>query len=208
MAARLETTPPVPLVPIAQLGQSEVTAAPFAAPDGLAIGTNGTNGTAYENVGDREERAAIMEFCGELPRQEAERLAQEEPEQVSRHFDAKPEPIVWRDRIEALRRTLPPRGITAEWWGDLQAASIGFLEAWGHKAADLGWTAPELFGLDPAAPYERIGAWGLCPMLCGARRRSVVELHNDHAIMMAHGHRQRYGRKPLPHSLPLWELVR
>ncbi len=167
--------------------------------------------------GDREERAAIMEFCGELPRQEAERLAfdivasaasvpAEEP--GSSPPARQPQPTVWRDSIEALRRTLSPRGITADWWGDLQVASISFLDAWGHKAADQGWTAPQLFGLAPAAPYERIGAWGLCPMLCGTRRRTLVELHNSHAVMLAHGHHQRYRRKPLPRSVPFWELAR
>jgi hypothetical protein len=49
-----------------------------------------------------------------------------------------------------------------------------FLETWGERACELGWTGEELFGLDPVAPLARYDRMGLIWFLQG--REHVTEL--------------------------------
>jgi hypothetical protein len=57
-----------------------------------------------------------------------------------------------------------------------------FLSRWGAKAHDLGWTAPDLFGLHPSAPLARYDCIGLVWML---RRRYVMALTETSAAIVA-----------------------
>jgi hypothetical protein len=66
-------------------------------------------------------------------------------------------------------------------------------------AETLGWTTWELFGVHCRAPYARIDALGLVPLLNGGR---VTELSAAQAIMrMCSGSTLVYRRKP-PASWP------
>jgi hypothetical protein len=49
-----------------------------------------------------------------------------------------------------------------------------FLEIWGERACELGWTGEELLGLDPVAPLARYDRMGLIWFLKG--REHVTEL--------------------------------
>lgn len=58
-------------------------------------------------------------------------------------------------------------------------ASI-FLRDWGHQAEALGWSAEDLFCVDPVAPLARYDTMGLVWMLQGQR---VVALAADAATI-------------------------
>jgi hypothetical protein len=53
-----------------------------------------------------------------------------------------------------------------------------FFDAWGQKALLLGWSASDLFGLEPLAPMARYDCMGLLWLLKGAR---VVSLTSTEA---------------------------
>lgn len=63
-------------------------------------------------------------------------------------------------------------------WRDACFDARRFLEVWGAKAAELGWTAADLFALHPIAPFSRYDVMGLVWLLRG---RSVVDLDRDGA---------------------------
>lgn len=58
-------------------------------------------------------------------------------------------------------------------WAQARRDAIDFLAIWGEQAAELGWTAQELFGLDPVAPLARYDVMGLIWLLGG---KKVTEL--------------------------------
>jgi hypothetical protein len=62
-----------------------------------------------------------------------------------------------------------------------------------QKAGALGWSGPDLYGVDESRPYARIDQAGLVIMLNG---RMIVELNADAVILQtAGGTRQTYHRK-------------
>jgi hypothetical protein len=67
-------------------------------------------------------------------------------------------------------------------WHEAKADADVFLSRWGAKALDLGWTAPDLFGLHPSAPLARYDCIGLVWML---RRRYVMALTETSAAIVA-----------------------
>jgi hypothetical protein len=87
-------------------------------------------GEVGESAGGLAERAAIIEEGAQVPRDWAEGFA----------------------KLEALPA---PLGLDPAQWFAVVSAAGRFLDEWGAKAAALGWTASELFGLDPAAPLNR-----------------------------------------------------
>jgi hypothetical protein len=89
---------------------------------------------------DFEERAAISEYCGRLPRAIAEVLA----------------------RLETMQ---PPEGFTPSWWEQIINGAAIFADRWGARALELGWEPIELFGIHPVAPAARHDCRGLAFML-------------------------------------------
>jgi hypothetical protein len=67
-------------------------------------------------------------------------------------------------------------------WHEAKADAALFLLRWGAKAHNLGWTAPDLFGLHPTAPLVRYDYIGLIWML---RRRDVMALTETSAAIVA-----------------------
>jgi hypothetical protein len=71
---------------------------------------------------------------------------------------------------------LNPRYIQAIADGDL------FLPVWGERAAALGWTANDLFGLDPVAPLARYDNMGLlwltrgCPVVALTTQSATIKM--------------------------------
>jgi hypothetical protein len=55
------------------------------------------------------------------------------------------------------------------------AASAAFLNQWPEQARSLGWTANDLFGLNPAAPLARYDGMGLCWLLRGQRVKAITD---------------------------------
>jgi hypothetical protein len=97
-----------------------------------------------------EERAAIMELEGGLPRDIAEGLAR-------------------------CERMAPPKGFTSDLWSAAINSAARFADEWGRKALELGWTLEDLFGLNPANPGARYDGKGLAFVLEGDARVAPVQ---------------------------------
>jgi hypothetical protein len=130
-----------------------------------------------------EERAAIVEHDGKIPRAWAEGFARLHPER-------------------------PPGNVPAKRWQTFVDDIGRFLDAgWAAKAAALGWGPLDLFGCDPERPFARIDHAGLLWLLNGDR---LVELDCHRAVIeRSAGSRQVFRRRPLAvgEVVLAWELV-
>jgi len=114
-----------------------------------------------------EERAAISEYDGGLPREIAEGLA---------NLDTMP----------------PPNGFTPSRWEQTINGAAIFADRWGARALELGWQPIELFGIHPVAPAARHDCLGLAFMLDGGE---VVDIDATKAtILKPNGIKQSYYR--------------
>ncbi|MGN8119955.1 hypothetical protein [Labrys sp. 22185] len=60
-------------------------------------------------------------------------------------------------------------------WERAKQDAVEFLADWGEQAAELGWTAQELFGLHPVAPLTRYDAMGLVWLLNGKEVTAITD---------------------------------
>jgi hypothetical protein len=111
--------------------------------------TNRTNRTGAEDAGQAlAERAAVIAEGAKVP-------------------------LDWARGFAKLESLPPPVGVELPEWLAVVSAAGRFLDQWGAQAAALGWTAEELFGLDPASPLNRLDPHGAAFFLAGA---NVVEV--------------------------------
>ena len=75
-----------------------------------------------------------------------------------------------------------PQGVGEARWREALKDGRRLLETWGSQAANLGWTANDLFGLHPIAPLARYDAMGLLWLLHG---RPVVSLTATEATIQS-----------------------
>ena len=90
----------------------------------------------------------------------------------------------------ALERGCPAYIDVADWQ---QAIEDGhkFLARWGEQAEALGWTTPELFGLDavperPAATYRRLSRYDESGLIWLLRGKAVIGLTAGEAVIRVH----------------------
>jgi hypothetical protein len=128
-----------------------------------------------------EERAAIVEYDGGIPRAWAEGFALLDPVRPPAHVP----PHRWRRLIDDVGLFL-----------DSPFCAV---------AAALGWTAFDLFGADRDRPFARIDQLGLLWLLNGDR---LDMLTNDAAtIVRRSGARQTWRRTPAgPGQVLAWEV--
>jgi hypothetical protein len=129
-----------------------------------------------------EERAAIIEYGGVIPREWAEGLARLDPDR-------------------------PPADLPLRRWRRFVDDSGQFLDGpFCAVAAALGWTPHDLFGCDRDRPFARIDQSGLLWLLNGDK---LVALAADAAVIQTPtGSRQTWRRKPIEQGRVLaWELV-
>jgi hypothetical protein len=128
-----------------------------------------------------EERAAVTEYDGGIPRAWAEGLARLDPSK-------------------------PPGEVPPRRWLTFIDDCGRFLDGgWAERAATLG--PLDLFGCDRQRPFARVDHMGLLWLLNG---RKIIELHRDRAIIETEGGaRQSYRRRPvdLDHVVLAWELA-
>ncbi|MBF0400652.1 MAG: hypothetical protein HQL90_07775 [Magnetococcales bacterium] len=108
---------------------------------------------------DFSERAAIVEFCGGVPRQWAEGLA----------------------TICTMKR--PPDIEFRRWLAIVNAAAL-FADRWAATAAELGWTTGQVFGVHRDCPARRFDARGLLMALADPGK-TLVQLTSDAAVFEA-----------------------
>jgi hypothetical protein len=116
-----------------------------------------------------DERAAIMEYDGKLPR-------------------------AWAEYLARLVQGPPPGDFQERHWQVVVDGALRFADEWAGRAYALGWRPEELFGLDQVAPSARVDRRGLAFLLAnGARVVSIDESGAD--IFMPGGARQRFYRR-------------
>jgi hypothetical protein len=129
-----------------------------------------------------EERAAIVEYDGGVPRAWAEGLARLDPNK-------------------------PPGDAPTRRWQRFIDDCGRFLDSgWASRAAELGWGPLDLFGCNRERPFARIDHMGLLWLVNGG---AVVELHRDRAVIKpVSGTRQTYRRQPVEvgRVVLAWEL--
>lgn len=126
---------------------------------------------------DFAERAAIIEFDGQIPREWAEGFAQ----------------------LQCIER---PSSIPENRWLQVLGDTGRFLDSWGAKLAAFGWTVPEVFGVHPRRPEVRRGGlvWHIrgCKVLAASADCVVVET--------AHKNKQSIYRKVGDGLVAVWAL--
>ncbi|MBB4286819.1 hypothetical protein [Roseospira goensis] len=128
---------------------------------------------------DADERAAIAEFDGGIPRE-------------------------WCDGWARLQAMAPPAGCTPRQWARLIDDAGRFLDQWAATASSLGWTTADVWGVHPTRPMARYDHMGLVGLLDGAR---VVVLTADTATLRtASGATNNAYRRPVTGSVPVWTL--
>jgi hypothetical protein len=129
-----------------------------------------------------EERAAIVEYDGNIPR-------------------------AWAEGFARLDRTSPPADLPIIRWRRFVDDVGLFLDSpFCAVAATLGWGPYDLFGCDRDRPFARVDKAGLLWLLDGNR---LVMLAADAAtIEFSTGARQTWRRKPAsPGRVLAWELT-
>jgi hypothetical protein len=130
-----------------------------------------------------EERAAIVEHDGGVPR-------------------------AWAEGFARLEPSKPPGDVPPPRWLRFVDDCGRFLNGgWVSRAAQFGWGPVDLFGCDRGRPFARVDHLGLLWLLKGG---SIVELHRDRAVVQtAGGIHQTYRRCPVEAGRVVlaWELA-
>jgi len=156
---------------------------PLAAPPDTSSFFMGDTVDSVDSVeAEDEERAAIIEYDGGVPREWAEGYAGLDPDQVP--------------------SDVPPRR-----WA-LFIDDVGrFLDGpFCQTAAHLGWGPYDLFGADAVRPFARIDQMGLLWLIKG---NELIALAADTAVIDVSGQRLTYRRRAhQPGCVLAWELAR
>lgn len=115
-------------------------------------------------------------------------------------------PVAWIDGVARLRTMDIPDCFSVERWRHIIDDADAFLKQWGVTAANLGWSAHDLFGVHPAGPAVRFDAMGLIPLLHG---NPVIALTETTATLRGNsGSIQRFSRIHKVCGICLWEIGR
>jgi hypothetical protein len=153
---------------------------------------------AVLDPGAFEERAAIIEHDGGLPRQEAETRAAHEQDFYDADSLHGESVRRWTAEIERLAklRAVSPDGARA-----LKRAKAFISDGWALQAARLGWDAVELFGICPRAPWRRLDRKG-------AAFGGAVQAVTQDAVAYVGGlRRYRVNVNNDGGAVPIWELA-
>jgi hypothetical protein len=167
-----EAYPDAPWGPPAKTAKTDESRQPGPGKGVLAVSAVLANPSPF----DLEERAAVIQEGAQVPREWAEGFA----------------------KLEA--RPIPP-GVEAATWLAMINAAGRFLDQWGSKAASLGWTAGQLFGLDADAPINRLDRRGAAFFLIGSQ---VLALTAEAITIRVGDAVQHVCRHPNP-GAPAWE---
>jgi hypothetical protein len=142
---------------------------------------DGLNQAFEADSDDLDERAALIEFGAEVPRE-------------------------WAEGFAALCAMPPPTGFRPDRWQRIIEVTGVFLDRWAGEAIRCGWSDLDVFGCDPTAPTARFDCMGLVLLL---DRCEIVVIDRDGAeLITVTGARQRFYRRPMPPgTVSLWELV-
>jgi hypothetical protein len=124
---------------------------------------------------------------------------------IARHDGGAPRE--WVEGLTRLDPATPPVDVPPERWLRFVDDSGRFIaNGWARRAAELGWTAFDLFGCDRSKPFARIGRCGLLWLLDG---RPLRILTADTAVInAASGFSLTFYRRPHePGQVLPWEFA-
>ena len=160
-AATVGTTPDSLLEGQHSPQETTTSLAPIAPPE-----VTSQEGTATQQENDSfEERAAICEFDGGLPREWAEGLA----------------------RLCVMPR---PDDINPRRWQSIINAAAIFSDKWARQASEMGWTVEQCFGVHQVAPSKRFDHQGLLWSM-SVPGETLIELTANMAVFEVGRHRHR-----------------
>jgi hypothetical protein len=175
-----------------------------------AIGANGTGASAAEAPppcpSDVTERAAIIAEGNDCSREESDRRALAEHGFASWQTLA----VAHAAHIQRALDRLPPLADRdAQRLADASRALLA--TPWFTQAVELGWSMPELFGVDAHAPKVRSEHFGLVPYLTWSALRGpkLVAISADgFTVETASGARLRGRRAPYiaARQVPWWQV--
>jgi hypothetical protein len=134
------------------------------------------------------------------------------PAKVAKPAKVCPDAFPFAEALDALERRRPEY-VEPERWQQCLIDAQRFLASWGDKAAALGWTADELFGLHepPARPhpsYSRLSRYDCTGLLWLLQGRRVVALTADtSAIECGNGNIVTYRKHHKPALGPLGDSL-
>jgi hypothetical protein len=105
-----------------------------------------------------------------------------------------------------------PDYVETERWRNTVADGRRFLAEWGEKAAALGWTSRDLFGLHqvpphPAATYQRLSRYDATGLIWLLQGHPVVALTKDEAAIQRNGAVVVYRKDRKPAFGPLGDSL-
>lgn len=96
----------------------------------------------------------------------------------------------------------------ADRWREVVADAGRFLDRWGAQAHRHGWTALDMFGVDPVRPWDRYDARGLVPAMRGcdlvALTAAGAGIRHASGNVLTH---YRHQRRRSTVRVALWELA-
>ncbi len=133
----------------------------------------------FLTANEREERAAVAEHDGGLPRE-------------------------WAEGLATLNAMATPPDIPEGRWSRIIDNAARFADRWGRQAIDLGWSVRDVFGCHPTRPWKRIDQAGLVWLIGD---HEVVAITDDTAVLMTPcGNRQTYYRRGQAGQTLIWQL--
>ncbi len=154
--------------------------------------------TATESRGGDEPVATVATVAGLAKAEFEERAA------IVEHDGRVPRP--WAEGFARLSVSRSPVGFAEARWRQLLDDGGRFLDRWAEVAVAHGWSATDVFGVCPQAPAARYEGMGLVALILGGE---VIEVGTDRAIIrsMGGGCLTYYLRRPRPDSVAVWDLV-
>lgn len=112
----------------------------------------------------------------------------------------------WIAGLAQLRSDQPPTGMPILRWCQFLDDARIFLDRWAALAAELGWTAKDLFGVHPIAPDARHAEKGLL-LLAGGEE--IIDITAERAVIShrATGSKLVYIRRPRAEAVTVWEVA-
>ena len=111
-----------------------------------------------------------------------------------------PQARQWREAFARLSATTPPcPGLNLKKWPEMHTVALQFLSDHADRAAELGWTTEELFGVHREVRAVRVDACGAL-MVSGCQPVIAVERYRIRFGVTSYYH--ALARVP---SMPVWD---
>jgi hypothetical protein len=169
-----------------------------------STGSTGSTGTIQDSCGlERSRNFVAYGNCGNSPDSLGDKNERLDEGAAFRSLNGIP--AEWLNGMAGLRaiRTLP--GIAEVEWKKILATADEILKRWAVQLAAFGWTAADVFGADPHAPWTRLDGMGLALLLHDCKLTAVTA--ETAVLKTPSGATQRFYRRHPAVGRPLWELV-